>query len=135
MTLVLATALIHLVAVPVSFGESAFRGLVFLANAVGAIVAAVGIYRGSRIWGWGLGLPVTAIALLSYIYGLILPVPGITAEGWLGVLEMLSLPIEGAFVIVYIIYLRYTDARNGDTAKPPDTRAKSKKDSTRASIY
>jgi hypothetical protein len=134
MALVLATALIHLVAVPVSFGESAFRGLVFLANAAGAIVAAVGIYRGSRIWGWGLGLPVTAIALLSYLYGLISPVPELASEGWLGVLEMLSLPIEGAFVVVYILYLRYTDARSGDKPQSPDTKAKSKKDGTRASI-
>jgi hypothetical protein len=135
MALVLTTALIHLVAVPVSFSESAFRGLVFLANAVGAIVAAVGIYRGSRIWGWGLGLPVTAIALLSYLYGLISPVPGLAAHGWLGVLELLSLPIEGAFIIVYVLYLRYTDARSGDKPLPPDTNAESKKDGTRASIY
>jgi hypothetical protein len=111
--LVLITAVIHIVAVPVGFSEHALKGLLFLVNAIGAIVAAVGIYKGSRIWGWGLGLPVTAIALLSFLYSLISPVPELTTKGWLEVLELLSLPVEASFLIVYALYLRYTDARNG----------------------
>jgi hypothetical protein len=111
--LVLITAVIHTVAVPVGFSEHALKGLLFLVNAIGAVVAAVGIYKGSRIWGWGLGLPVTAIALLSFLFSLISPVPELTTKGWLEVLELLSLPVEASFLIVYAFYLRYTDARNG----------------------
>ena len=136
--LVLITAVIHLVAVPVGFRDSAYKGLFFLANAIGAIVAAVGIYRGSRIWGWGLGLPVTAIALLGYLYSRIMPVPGLSAEGLLGVLEVLSFPVEGAFVIVYVFYLRYTDASSGNVARRPGVRqgpnAKSDKNGPRTRI-
>ena len=52
--LILIAGLIHLLLTPQHFAETAYLGALFLANFVGSVVAAVGIYRGFR-WGWALG--------------------------------------------------------------------------------
>jgi hypothetical protein len=58
--LILVTGAIHLIDAPGSFGDATYKGLLFLANGIAAIVAAFGIYRGERSWGWRLGAqPVT----------------------------------------------------------------------------
>jgi len=48
---IVATGLIHFVTARDSFGEATYKGLLFVANGVGALVAAVGVYR-ERDWGW-----------------------------------------------------------------------------------
>jgi hypothetical protein len=52
--LLLIAGLIHLLLTPQHFAETAYLGTLFLANFVGSILAAFGIYRGLR-WGWALG--------------------------------------------------------------------------------
>ena len=46
--LILVTGAIHFIDAPSSFGDATYKGLLFLANGIAAIVAAVGIYRGER---------------------------------------------------------------------------------------
>jgi hypothetical protein len=50
--LILIAGLIHLLLTPQHFAETAYLGTLFLANFVGSVLAAFGIYRGLR---WGLG--------------------------------------------------------------------------------
>jgi hypothetical protein len=52
---IVATGLIHLATARDSFGEATYKGLLFVANGVGALVAAVGVYRDRADWGWLLG--------------------------------------------------------------------------------
>jgi hypothetical protein len=42
---ILATGLIHIVEARDAFGEVTYKGLLFVANGVGAFIAAIGIYR------------------------------------------------------------------------------------------
>jgi hypothetical protein len=42
---IIATGLIHLATARESFGEATYKGLLFVANGIGAFVAAVGVYR------------------------------------------------------------------------------------------
>src|SRR4051794_40257315 len=91
--LILATGLIHLNGVGDSFEEATYKGLLFVANAVGAALAAVGIYRGARNWGWGLGLLVAGGAFLAYVMSRTVGLPGLEAEpdAWFEPLGALSL--------------------------------------------
>src|SRR3981189_2890180 len=63
----LGTAFIHTVEARDAFGEATYNGLLFIANGVGALVAAVGVHRNRRELGWWLGLLVAGGAFLAYI--------------------------------------------------------------------
>jgi hypothetical protein len=63
---IVATGLIHLWTARDSFGEATYKGLLFVANGVGAVVAAVGVYHDRADWGWLLGALVAGGAVLGY---------------------------------------------------------------------
>lgn len=100
--LVLATGLIHLIEGPENYEEAAYKGILFFLNAAGAIVAAIGIYRGERLWGWSLGLVIAGGALVMYIISrtIGLPMIGVDDE-WFEPMGVASLIVEGLFVILY----------------------------------
>jgi hypothetical protein len=97
--LILITGLVHLIDAPDAFEEMTYKGLLFVANGVGAAIAAIGIYRGVRNWGWTLGLVVAAGALVAYILSRTVGLPGLPAEpdAWLEPLGVISLLAEAAF--------------------------------------
>ncbi len=96
--LILLTGLIHAIDAPSSFGDATYKGLLFVANALGALVAAIGIYRGSRSWGWALGLLVAGGAFVMYIVSRTVGLPGLKPDDWLEPLGVASLIIEALFV-------------------------------------
>ena len=97
--LIVVTGLIHLISAPDSFDEATYKGLLFVANAVGSAIAALGIWRGVRSWGWGLGLAVAASALLGYVLSRTVGLPGLEAEpdAWFEPLGAASLVVEALF--------------------------------------
>jgi hypothetical protein len=99
--LILVTGAIHFLDAPSSFGDATYKGLLFLANGIAAIVAAFGIYRGERIWGWGLGVLVAGGALVSYVISRTLGLPGLAPDIWLEPLGILSLMVEAAFIVLF----------------------------------
>ncbi len=99
--LIVVTGLIHFIGAPDNFSESAYKGILFLLNGVAALVAAVGIYRGSKTWGWGLGAAVAGGALVMYIVSRTLGLPGLGVDDdWFEPIGLLSLFVEGAFVAI-----------------------------------
>lgn len=101
MTLVLVTGAIHIIDAPGSFGDATYKGWLFLANGLAAMIAAYGIYRGERTWGWGLGLLVAGGALVGYVISRTVGLPGIAPDVWLEPLGILSLIVEAAFIILF----------------------------------
>src|SRR5689334_3234704 len=99
--LILVTGAIHFIDAPGSFGDATYKGLLFLANGIGAIVAGVGIYRGERTWGWGLGVLVAGGALAGYVISRTVGLPGIAPDEWLEPLGILSLMVEAAFLVLF----------------------------------
>ena len=100
--LVLATGLIHLAEGPENYEEVAYKGILFFLNAAGAIVAAIGIYRGEKLWGWSLGLLVTGGALLLYIVSRTVGLPGLEVDDeWLEPMGVASLVVEALYVLLY----------------------------------
>src|SRR5438067_3127249 len=100
--LIAATGLIHLVNAPNSFEDATYKGLLFLANAVGAAIVAFGIYRGAKSWGWGLGLAVAGGALVAYVISRTIGLPGLEAEpdAWFEPMGAASLIVEGLFTAI-----------------------------------
>ena len=107
-TALFATALIHFVEAPDAFGEITYKGLLFVANGVGALVAAAGILRGAWSWGWLLGLLISAGAIAGYVASRTIGLPGIPAEpdAWLEPWGVASLIAEGLFVLIFLIVSR-----------------------------
>lgn len=101
--LILATGLIHVSDAPDALSEVAYKGWLFYANGVGALIAAYGIYR-QHSWGWNLGLLIAAGSLIGYVASRSVGLPQIPAEpdAWLEPLGVASLIAEGLFVAVFI---------------------------------
>ena len=100
--LVLATGLIHGVEGPANYHEAAYKGILFFLNAAGTLVAARGIYRGAKLWGWTLGVLISAGALMLYLVSHTIGLPGLEIDDeWFEPLGVASLLVEGLYVLVY----------------------------------
>ena len=111
--LILVTGLIHLIEAPDSFGEAFYKGLLFCANGLGALVAAWGIYKGSRTWGWTLGLVIALGSFLGYVASRTVGLPGLPPEpdAWLEPMGVASLIVESLFIAAFL----KTKAKEPDT--------------------
>ena len=99
--LMVVTGLIHLFLAPQHFQEVPYVGVLFAANGLGALIAAMGIYHGSRTWGWELGALMAAGAMFMYILARTAGLPGMEVEtNWLEPIGLLSIIVEGAFVVI-----------------------------------
>jgi hypothetical protein len=76
--------------------------IVFLANLLGALLAAVGIARRRR-WGWLLGFVVCLVSFLLYLAQETVGLPGLP-KMWLEPSRIFSLIVEGLFVAVAWIW-------------------------------
>ena len=101
---ILGTGLIHLVEAQDAFGDARYKGVLFVANGVGALVAAFGLYRNRRGLGWLLGLMVAGGAFLAYAASRTVGLPGLPAEpdAWLEPMGVASLVCEGLFVALFV---------------------------------
>lgn len=110
--LVLVTGAIHFVDAPSSFSDATYKGWLFVANGIAAIVAAIAISRGRR-WGSSLGVLVAGGALVGYVISRTIGLPGIAPEIWISSpLAVLSLAVEAACVVVLVQSAR--SMRHGD---------------------
>jgi hypothetical protein len=101
-SLIVIVGLIHLINSPGDLEEGSYTGLLYLANFFGAILAAIGIYRG-RSWGWSLGALVAMGAFVGYVISRTVGLPGLAVEEeWLEPLGVLSLIVEALFVGLYL---------------------------------
>jgi hypothetical protein len=119
--LILVTGAIHLIDAPSSFGDATYKGLLFLANGIAALVAAFGIYRGERTWGWGLGVLVASGALLGYVISRTVGLPGLPPDVWLEPLGVLSLMVEAAFIVLFVQSRQGAGPRDSSSASGAPT--------------
>jgi hypothetical protein len=114
-SLIVIVGLIHLINSPGDLEEGSYTGLLYLANFFGAILAAVGIYRG-RSWGWSLGALISVGAFVGYLISRTVGLPGLgVEEEWLEPLGVLSLLVEALFVGLYLTaFVRPTAGSGAD---------------------
>lgn len=101
--LIIVTGLIHFIDAPDGFEEATYKGVLFVLNGLGGLIAAYGIFRGSRSWGWTLGMLVAAGAFVGYALSRMVGLPMIPAEPdeWFEPLGIASFVAEGLFVLLY----------------------------------
>ena len=101
-SLIVIVGLIHLINSPEDLEEGSYTGLLYLANFFGAVLAAIGIYRGGS-WGWNLGALVSVGAFAGYVISRTIGLPGLAVEDeWLEPLGLLSMVVEALFVGLYL---------------------------------
>lgn len=103
---ILLTAFIHLVEAPEYFEAAAYLGLLFVANGIGGLVAAAGIWRGNSLWGWGLGAVVAGGAFAAYVVSRATGLPGLGESEFFEPAGILSLVVEGLFIAFYAMSIR-----------------------------
>lgn len=102
--LLVITSLVHFIDAPDSFEEATYKGVLFLLNGLGALVAVYGIYQGKRSWGWTLGLLVAGGAFVGYALSRTVGLPQLPAEPdeWFEPLGITSFVTEALFVVLYL---------------------------------
>lgn len=105
--LIIAVGLIHLVVAPDHYEEAIYIGVLCSANLIGALAAAVGIYR-DELWRWLLGAAVAGGAFAMFISSRLIDLPGFEEHIglWVGdsVEDYLGIPsliIEASFVMLF----------------------------------
>ena len=87
----------HLIVAPYAFEDATYKGLLFVAGAVCALIAATGIQEGHLVWGWGLASAVAGMAFAGFIASTTVGLPGLAAQpaAWREPLGMIALVAEG----------------------------------------
>ena len=80
--LILVTGYLHFITIPEEYAEAPYMGWLFFANGVGALVAAVGIFRQKIWWGWMLGLLIAVGSIFGYLQSRTIGMPGMEVELW-----------------------------------------------------
>jgi len=101
LALIIVVGLIHAIGTPSNYDDAPYKGILFVLNALGALVAAYGIWRGER-WGWMLGLLVAGGAFVMYVISRTLGLPGLPPDVWAEPIGIASLIVEAGFVITAI---------------------------------
>ena len=102
--LIIEVGLTHYFAADHAYEEAWIEGYLFVANFLGAFLAAYGIYR-RKTWGWVLGFSVAAGAMLAYIWSRTTGLPGLPHEEWLDPWGTTAMVTEGFFCLLALLWL------------------------------
>jgi len=100
--LIIETGLTHLFSAPHEFEHAAYLGYLFMLNFLAALLAGYGIYR-RQVWGWALGFALAAASIAGYVLSRTFGLPGMEVEEWLSPIGLLSLAVEGLFVLLFVL--------------------------------
>ena len=99
--LILVVGAIHLYLVKDEYVDAAYLGAMFFGAFLSSIFAAIGIYRGNILWGWGLGVLIAVGSLAGYILSRTVGLPISGIEPWGPVIGYLSIILEVAFALQF----------------------------------
>jgi hypothetical protein len=101
--LIVEVGLVHYFSSQHEFEEAWILGYLFIANFLGALVAAYGIYR-RKAWGWALGFLIAAGSIGAYIWSRTSGLPGLRPEEWLYPWGVTSIIAESLFCLLVPLY-------------------------------
>jgi hypothetical protein len=111
--LIIEVGLVHYFSSQHEFEEAWILGYLFIANFLGSLVAAYGIYR-QRDWGRGLGVFIALGSLVGYVWSRSTGLPYLPAEEWLYPWGVTSVISEGLFLLVVLVYAWWSKAASAE---------------------
>lgn len=84
----------------------AYVGALFYATVASAVVVAVGLVRGARVWGWTLGVLLAVATLAAYIASRTIGLPMFPVLPWQDPFGLAAVGAEALFIILGVIVLR-----------------------------
>ncbi len=96
---IVVIGIIHFLLAPSEYEEAHYIGILFGANFLGAIIAAIGILR-VNTWGWVLGLLIAAVSLGAYVWSRTVGMPGMEVEEWFTPSGLVAMALEGLFILL-----------------------------------
>jgi len=100
--LIIEVGLTHYFSSEHAYEEAWIEGYLFIANFLGALVAAYGIYR-RKTWGSVLGFAVAAGAMIAYIWSRTSGLPGLPPEEWLDPWGTTAFITEALFCLLVLL--------------------------------
>jgi len=100
--LIVEMGLLHFFTAQREYDEAAYLGYLFIANFLGALISAYGIYS-RQAWGWIVGLALAAGSIAGYIWSRTLGMPGMVIEGWLDAYGLVALAVECLFILLVLL--------------------------------
>ncbi len=97
--LILEIGFLHILTAQAEYEEAAYMGYLFAANFFGSLIAAFGIYH-KQFWGWMLGLIIAVGSMLGYVWSRTLGMPDMNVEEWFSPYGIVSMTVEGVFIIL-----------------------------------
>ncbi len=98
----LEIGLLHLMTAQGEYEEAAYMGYLFVGNFMIALLSAYGIYR-RQLWGWILGLFIAVGSIAGYAWSRTQGMPGMEVEEWFTPYGVVSLAVEGVFVLLFLL--------------------------------
>jgi hypothetical protein len=120
--LILATGILHYITAAEEYSEARYMGILFFANFIGSLIAAVGIAR-QKMWGWGLGGLIAAGSILGYIQSRTVGMPGMEIEGWYDPIGIPALIVESLFLFTFALVRPWSAPVIRETASSSFNRA------------
>jgi len=105
---IIEVGLTHYFTADHAYEEAWIEGYLFVANFLGAMVAAYGIYH-RKTWGWLLGFSVAAGAMIAYVWSRTTGLPGLPPEEWLDPWGMTAMITEGIFCLLALLRVLWRD--------------------------
>lgn len=136
--LLVGSGLIHLIIVPDALYDhpaAQYINVLFVINFIGTLVAAFGMRRKTIIWGWLLGVVISAGSIIGYILSRTIGLPGVGIESWVIPIGLFSLVCEGGFIIVTFLVWPHIDPYKDHPQKPFFTLPISRKAVVRQGTY
>ena len=116
--LMLEIGFVHFFSAQHEFEEAWILGYLFIANFLGALLAAYGIYR-RKTWGWALGFLIAAGSLVAYVWSRTTGLPGLRAEEWISPWGVASLATEGLFCLLVPLQFWWNKQPGAQPASQP----------------
>jgi hypothetical protein len=101
--LIVEVGLLHILRAQAEYDEVKYMGYIFAANFFGTLIAAWGMYH-RQSWGWAMGLAISVVSIVGFLWGRTFGMPGIPVQEWLDPYGIVAVIIESVFIVIYLAH-------------------------------
>lgn len=116
--LILIIGILHYVTAAEEYSEARYMGVLFLANFLGSLISAFGIYHRKLGWGWIFGIVIAAGSIIGYIQSRTAGMPGMEVEEWYDPIGIPALITEALFLLVFVLARPWSASATQEAGTP-----------------